>query len=97
MVTVAFAKRRGANAVVVADDLLARLKDVHDKAREACEVKSGDEARACMQKQMCAQAKDPAKCETGLQQRAAERARIREACKGKTGDELRACVREHRS
>jgi hypothetical protein len=50
-----------------------------------------------MQKEMCAQSKDPAKCEAGLKDRAAERARLREACKGKTGEELRACVRENRN
>ena len=78
------------------EERLSKMKDAHDKARQACDGKRGEEARDCMQHEMCAQSKDAAKCEAGLKERAAQRAKIREACKGKTGDELRACVRDNR-
>ena len=50
-----------------------------------------------MRKEMCAQSKDPAKCEAEVSQRAARRAELREACKGKTGEDLLSCIREHRA
>jgi len=45
-----------------------------------------------MRREMCAQSKDPGKCEAA----AAQRAKIREACKDKTGEALKSCVREQR-
>jgi hypothetical protein len=47
-----------------------------------------------MVKQMCAQAKDAAKCEQAGRQRLARREQMREACKDKRGEELKACIRE---
>jgi hypothetical protein len=38
-------------------------KAAHEKARKACEGKKGEEGRDCMRREMCAQAKDPGKCE----------------------------------
>ena len=49
-----------------------------------------------MRRELCAQTKDPAKCEAQAKERMAQRERIREACKDKTGDELRACIRRER-
>jgi len=46
---------------------------------------------------MCAQSKDPAKCEALDKERMARRDKIREACKDQRGEELRACIREQRS
>ena len=46
-----------------------------------------------MLKQMCAQSKDPGKCETVGKERMARREKIREACKDKRGEELKACIR----
>jgi hypothetical protein len=49
-----------------------------------------------MRREMCAQTKDPAKCEAQVKEHAAKRAKIREACKDKKGDELKSCIREQR-
>jgi hypothetical protein len=49
-----------------------------------------------MRREMCAQAKDPGKCEAQVKEAAARRAKIREACKDKTGEDLKSCVREQR-
>ena len=78
------------------EERMAQMREARDKARKACEGKTGDERRDCMEKAFCAEAKDPAKCEASLKQRAERRREIREACKDKKGDELRACIREHR-
>jgi hypothetical protein len=45
---------------------------------------------------MCAQAKDPGKCEARAKQRGAARKAAMEACKGKQGDELKSCMRDQR-
>ena len=73
------------------------VRQAHEKARKACEGKTGDEARDCMRREMCAQSKDPAGCEARAKERAERRAQVQEACKGKTGEELRTCIREQRS
>jgi hypothetical protein len=75
---------------------MAKAKAAHEKARQACEGRKGDEARECMRREMCAQSKDPAKCEARMKDRASQRAKLREACKGKEGDELRSCIRDQR-
>jgi Spy/CpxP family protein refolding chaperone len=78
------------------EERLAKAKAAHQKARQACDGKKGDEGRDCMRREMCAQTKDPAKCEAQVKERAAQRSKIREACKDKKGDELRSCIREQR-
>ena len=75
------------------EERLAKAKAAHEKARKACEGKSGEEGRDCMRREMCAQAKDPGKCEARVKEAAAQRAKIREACKDKTGEDLKSCVR----
>jgi len=74
------------------EERLAKAKAAREKAKKACEGKKGDEGRDCMRREMCAQSKDPGKCEAA----AAQRAKIREACKDKTGEALKSCVREQR-
>jgi hypothetical protein len=49
-----------------------------------------------MTKSLCADTRDPGRCEARMKAGAERRSEIREACKGKKGDELKACVREHR-
>jgi len=78
------------------EERLAKAKAAHEKARKACEGKSGEEGRDCMRHEMCAQSKDPARCEARVKEAVAQRAKIREACKDKTGEELKSCVREQR-
>jgi len=83
------------------EERLAKVKGAHEKARKACDAKKGDEHRECMRKEMCAQSKDPSKCEARVKEKASDRAerraKVREACKDKKGEELRACIRENRS
>jgi hypothetical protein len=82
------------------EERVAKAKSAHAKARQACEGKSGAEARDCMRREMCAQSADPAKCEARVKEKAKERAerrsKMREACKGKQGEELKSCIREQR-
>ena len=85
------------------EERLAKAKAAHEKARQACEGKSGAEGRDCMRREMCAQSADPAKCEARVKERVshrkermAQRAKAREACKGKEGEELKSCMREQR-
>jgi hypothetical protein len=83
------------------EERLAKAKAAHQKARQACDAKQGEERRDCMRKELCAQSQDPAKCEARVKEKAAERgerrAKIREACKDKKGEELRACIQEQRA
>ena len=74
-----------------------KAKSAHKKARQACDGKTGTEHRDCMRTQMCAESKDPAKCEAHFKQAAAAYNKAYDTCKSKaTGDEFRACLREQR-
>ena len=79
------------------EERMAKMREARDQARKACQGKSGEERRECMEKSFCANAKEPAKCEANLKERAQNRRELREACKGKKGDELKSCIREHRA
>src|SRR3954466_68552 len=50
-----------------------KMKAAHEKAKSACDGKQGADRRSCMQQQMCAQSKDPAKCEARIKERAEKR------------------------
>jgi hypothetical protein len=50
-----------------------------------------------VQREACAQAKDPAQCEARAKEGMAKREKAREACKDRKGDDYRACIREQRS
>ena len=72
-----------------------KMTAAHQKARQACEGKKDAEHRDCMRTVMCAQAKEPAKCEAHWKERAAAFNKGYDVCKGKaTGDEFRACMRQ---
>jgi hypothetical protein len=79
------------------EERMAKMKAAHEKARAACEGKARAEHAACMREQMCAQAKDPAKCEAEAKARGekvrAAVARARKACEGKQAEERRECMR----
>ena len=76
------------------EERVAKMREAREKARQACEGKTGAARRACMEKAFCAEAQDPGKCEATLKERAERRARIRAACKDKKGDERQACLKE---
>lgn len=72
-----------------------KMKAAHQQARKTCEGKAGAEHATCMRKEMCAQSKDPGRCETLARNRSDAYNKAYDACKAKaTGDEFRACMRE---
>ena len=79
------------------DERKAKAREMHAKAAKACEASKDkrEEYRECMRRELCAQTKDPAKCEAQAKEAMARRDKIREACKDKQGDARRACIREH--
>src|SRR5690242_20901991 len=79
------------------EERITKMREARDKARKACEGKTGDERRDCMEQSFCSEAKDPGKCEANLKQRAERRREMREACKDKKGEDLKACIRDYRS
>ena len=73
-----------------------KMKAAHEKARHACEGKKDAEHRDCMRQAMCAESKDPAKCEAHFKERSAAFNKAYDACKGKSAEEFKSCMREHR-
>lgn len=55
------------------EEMRAKMREAAKKARAACDSKAGDERRDCMRREMCAQSKDPAKCEASAKARAEKR------------------------
>jgi hypothetical protein len=50
------------------------LREAFEAARQACkDTQAGPERRACLTKQLCSKAKDPAQCEKRAAERAARR------------------------
>ena len=72
-----------------------KMRAAHEKAEQACKGKQGAERSGCMDENMCAQAKDPAKCKARADEGRARFAKAREACKDKAeGQDRRSCMRE---
>jgi hypothetical protein len=71
-----------------------QLKQAHEKAVKACEGKQGDERRACIRKEVCAQSKDPKACEARIAKARDTHAKARKACEGKPDGERRDCMRK---
>jgi hypothetical protein len=57
---------------------LAKMREARERARKACAGKSGEQRRDCMEKSFCAEAADPGKCESNLEERAVRRRAKRE-------------------
>jgi hypothetical protein len=72
-----------------------KLREAHQKAVKACEGKEGEERRACLQREMCAQAKDPKACEERFAKAKAAHAKAAKACEAAKGKdaEHRDCMR----
>jgi len=78
------------------DDKAARrqaLKDAHSKALKACEGTKDEARRACLQREMCAQAKDPKACHERIAKGKDTVAKARQACDGKPQSERSDCMR----
>ena len=71
-----------------------QIKQAHEKAVKACESKQGDERRACIRKEVCAQSKDPQACEARIAKARDTHAKARKACEGKPDAERRDCMRK---
>ena len=71
-----------------------QVKQAHEKAVKACEGKQGDERRACIRKEVCAQSKDPKACEARIAKARDSHAKARKACEGKPDAERRDCMRK---
>ena len=64
-------------------------QEAREKVRKACEGKEGDERRACVQREVCAQSKDPKACEQRFAKGREAHAKARKACEGKDGEARR--------
>lgn len=72
------------------------FKDERAKAIKACEGTPANEQRACMRRELCAQAKDAKACQERFAKADAARAahaRAAKACEGKGGAERADCMR----
>jgi hypothetical protein len=68
-------------------------QDAREKVRKACEGKEGEERRRCVQREVCAQSKDPKACEQRFAKGREAHAKARKACESKDGDARRDCMR----
>ena len=83
-------------AFAQSDDKAARrqaMKDAHAKALKACEGTKDEARRACLQREMCAQAQDPKACHERIAKAKDTHADARKACDGKPDAERRDCMR----
>lgn len=71
------------------------LKAAHEKALKACEGKAAEERRSCIERELCAQAKDPKACEARFAKGKAAYGKAASACEALKGKdaEYRACMR----
>jgi hypothetical protein len=76
------------------DDAKAARQQLREKVAKACEGKQGDERRACVRKEICAQSKDPKACEQRAAKGREAHAKARKACEGKPDGERRDCMRK---
>ena len=56
---------------------VAKIREAHKKAAENCKSAQPDKHRECMRHEMCAQAKDPVKCEARAKAHAERRSAAR--------------------
>jgi hypothetical protein len=68
-------------------------QEAREKVRKACEGKEGEERRSCVQREVCAQSKDPKACEQRFAKGREAHAKARKACESKDGDARRDCMR----
>lgn len=69
------------------------MRQAHEKARQACAGKPREERRACLQRELCAQAPDPKACEQKATKARAAYGKAQKACEDKQGAERRECTR----
>jgi hypothetical protein len=69
-----------------------KIHEARKKAAAACKGERGDAHRDCMQREMCAQAKDPAKCNERVAKIRETHAKAAENCKSAQPDKHRECM-----
>jgi len=69
-----------------------KIHAARQKAAAACKSAKGDEHRDCMQREMCAQAKDPAKCNERVARIRDAHKKAQETCKSAQPDKHRECM-----
>jgi hypothetical protein len=70
-----------------------QMREAHAKALKACEGAKDAERRACLQREICAQAKDPKACQERFAKGKETYGKARKACEGKQGNERGDCMR----
>lgn len=84
----------GLHAQAPKDDGKAQRQQQRERIQKACEGKEGAERRSCVQREVCAQSKDPKACEQRFTKGREAHAKARKACEAKQGDERRDCMRK---
>ena len=75
-------------------EVKSERQEAREKVRKACEGKEGEERRSCVQREVCAQSKDPKACEQRFAKGREAHAKARKACEGKDGDARSDCMRK---
>jgi hypothetical protein len=84
----------GLHAQAPKDDGKAARQEMRERVTKACEGKQGDERRACLRREVCAQSKDPKACEQRIAKGREAHTKARKACEGKPDGERRECMRK---
>jgi len=75
------------------DEQRQKIRAARQKAAQACKGTHGDARHDCMEREMCAQAKDPAKCNARVRKLRSDHQRAVETCKSAQPDKHRDCMR----
>jgi hypothetical protein len=70
-----------------------QAREAHAKALKACEGTKDEARRACLQREICAQAKDAKACQERFAKGRESHGKARKACEGKQGNERGDCMR----
>ena len=70
-----------------------KVREARQKAAQACKGTRGDARHECMERQMCARAKDPAKCNARVSKLRGDYRKAVETCKSAQPDKQRDCMR----
>jgi hypothetical protein len=70
-----------------------KIREAQKKASVVCRDASGEAHRDCMEREMCAQARDPVKCDERVAKVREAHQKAVESCKGAQPDQHRDCMR----
>jgi len=75
------------------DEQRQKIRAARQKAAQACKGTRGDARHDCMERELCAQAKDPAKCNARVSALRSAHQKAVETCKSAQPDKHRDCMR----